>query len=318
MSVSDLIGQRTPIKLTEKMFMETDTSNIMISTSNKPLSLLSASEFVVVRDDEALNIHLVGKPIDKSKRAKRTKTCILPKLTVRGINYATPREPKTFAKNKTDTDTDNDNEKQNADDYSDTNSEHSEDYTTPPPMKKSQPAKPTKPTKIPIVKDILSSDDEVDEVVKTTKPTVTYSSDDEDTEQNIKPKLTQTIEYKVDGVAIANSPTFWDNYIDCLHWTDRDESVRTAADVTNRLSAKKRAELKAALLVLIKPLRDGLNIPEFNNLTAVQQNDFLAHIVGKGKNFYDVVITCPTMALYLLENVTSAKKPRYQNLMSFL
>ncbi len=190
---------------------------------------------------------------------------------------------------------------------------------------------PTKKAEYSDNSDLSDTDDDdvpktkVPQARKVVKKTVQPQPQPSDSEEDVKVaiKTIQQSEQQMVTPAAAQiiiaDEKFWDIYVHPLGWCDADESKRTRAYVLNVFSNnKKRAEFCAAITELTAPIRTGLHdSEEFTALPHAAQMNFLAHIVGKGRDFYNTVAECPMLGLYLLEKIKTGE-PKYQNLWDFL
>jgi hypothetical protein len=117
---------------------------------------------------------------------------------------------------------------------------------------------------------------------------------------------------------ITSDPRFWDIYINPFKWIDRDEHERSRQSVLQVMpDNNKRAKLRAAIIRMTAPIVNSLaGDVLYNQLSEVEKNNFRAHIVAKGKNFYTCASECPELAVYLLEKVDG--KYKFQDLWNFL
>lgn len=106
---------------------------------------------------------------------------------------------------------------------------------------------------------------------------------------------------------------FW-HLIGKLHWTDKDEGVKHSKfSVSQYLTKPEIQYIKNNIQTYLKDLLVAFSeLDLFKDLTNTQKLDVLAHIIGKGKEFYMGVIETPELALYLLDD------KQYQPLMTFL
>lgn len=118
--------------------------------------------------------------------------------------------------------------------------------------------------------------------------------------------------------AMIQSGLFWNTIIRPLAWCDSDESERTKMMIINAIpNSNTRRNLKSIISKLSEVLHVRLSEEkEFLELSQSDQINLAAHIVGKGKQFYDSVIESPALAMYLIDG--PPKKHKYQRLWDFL
>ncbi len=117
---------------------------------------------------------------------------------------------------------------------------------------------------------------------------------------------------------IIKSGDFWRTHIKPLGWCDLDESKRTRDMVVNAIpSIEKRMELREIIRDLSVPLYLVLAEEKaFLGLHEYDQKNMMAHIIAKGKEFYDIVLSAPGVAMYLIEG--PPEKHQYQKLLDLL
>ncbi len=175
--------------------------------------------------------------------------------------------------------------------------------------------------------EVIRKDDDAEDILShTSDDTVSQHNEASDSEEEVKTAIAATTTVKnivvtpAEVATIIDDAKFWDTYVKPLNWRESDESKRTKTYVLAALpSDRKRAELRAAITSLVAPIKVGLaDNPEFTELIPNAQNNFLAHIIGKGEGFYNMVVECPMLALYLLEKNPATREPKYQNLWDYL
>ena len=110
----------------------------------------------------------------------------------------------------------------------------------------------------------------------------------------------------------SSDTNLW-NLVDALEWVDKDEIVRNPRYVYNRITIKKsRQTLFNGMLRLSEALSNVfLNVSAYEELNIEDRNNFLFHVIGKGKDFYKSSMEFPEISLYLFEG-------KVQNLYSFI
>ncbi len=88
--------------------------------------------------------------------------------------------------------------------------------------------------------------------------------------------------------------------IEKLQWRDADEIKMTKSYIKNKLTPQEIATISAYLDVLGKPLVEKISLI-VRGIDISNTCDFYAHIIGKGKQFYDSVLKTPDLCIYLSE-----------------
>jgi hypothetical protein len=94
---------------------------------------------------------------------------------------------------------------------------------------------------------------------------------------------------------------FW-SIVSQVHWYDADEKTLNKKDITNIFSKRERKFLLKKIDTLVIPtLKDALAATDLLQYVDIENhNNILAHIIIKGKPFYDWVIQNPGVSLYLV------------------
>lgn len=125
------------------------------------------------------------------------------------------------------------------------------------------------------------------------------------------PNVTNPVEKKDDNF------DFW-KIIDDLNWTDKSEGIMDIDRIINTIRfntvniQKLRNEFTAKYDLVYNKIIDHDRISDdkilSNDIALNDIKSFISHIIGKGKNFYDLILDSPITSKYILtEN-------EYQNL----
>ena len=112
----------------------------------------------------------------------------------------------------------------------------------------------------------------------------------------------QTITPHNTPISIFNNTLFWHN-ISLLYWPDLDEGLVNI----EHLSRNREATLYVKLHISLKMdiLRDLIQDDILILIDNAYHNDFLAHIIAKGYNFYSQVIEEHSICMYLINNINN-------------
>lgn len=114
-------------------------------------------------------------------------------------------------------------------------------------------------------------------------------------------------EHPTDSIGIVDSAVsegkFW-SVIDKIQWVDESDHKMniaiTRSKLTTYLSASELIEFKIRLRKYMDDLRENMKKYDYPNTN----DEFLSHIVGKGKIFYYSTLKDPEFATYLLDGDT--------------
>jgi hypothetical protein len=115
-----------------------------------------------------------------------------------------------------------------------------------------------------------------------------------------------TTENKVD----FNNPDiiFW-GIVGRIRWFDKDESLMTKSSLIRINHFQLNIIMRSMIDKFIPELKDKLDtICLLESLSEDEHNNIMSHIIMKGRQFYDCILACPEISLYLAENYYPAYK----------
>jgi len=106
-----------------------------------------------------------------------------------------------------------------------------------------------------------------------------------------------TTDYEI-NVAIESNDIFW-NIVNQISYYDRDEYCMVASDIRYNMQEKSHL-LRIIDMIFIPILNEKLSILSLPfAINTGTYNNFMTHIIFKGKGFYKSVIETPSLCLYL-------------------